>query len=83
MTGDSKAKKLWEKLFVPPCPLCKSSDAVEMTHTGRAIICASELVKQMMRNAKGLPPSDPDAKCYRCNKCHTVYDNRGGRIQVK
>jgi len=81
-SNKDKTVLVLNKLFLPPCPNCKSTDIVH-TDTGRkVIISAYDFFNSM---ASGLPPDttkNPKSRAFRCNKCGTVWDEEGGMFRI-
>lgn len=74
-TQDNIKKETFGKIFNPTCPNCHSSDTVDQGE-GKALYNFTDIMNRSMGKKE-------DSHVYRCNKCGTVWDDKGGKFQVK
>lgn len=75
----AKERKVFDRIFLPPCPNCKTNKNVEDLGAGKVIICGFDFFKNIM---EGKAPDSSQGHKYRCNKCRTLWDEDGGRISI-
>jgi len=74
-------KKLWNTLFSPPCPNCKSTETIEELRDIPVVATGTEFLERMKNEWKGKP--NKPVRTWKCLKCGSIFDDKGSKIIFK
>lgn len=74
-TSPSKSKKVWNKLFSPPCPNCGSTRTREELSDIPVVGTMKELFDVINNQNKGKP--NKPIRTWKCLDCGSTFDEKG------